>query len=61
MDESLERMCRVHGGPYRISDYVESCSHYFDPPYYYNRGCHAHCLACWLCVGPKDFPDLHGK
>ncbi|MEI7996822.1 MAG: PIN domain-containing protein [Methylococcaceae bacterium] len=55
-DESL--VCHECGDQYSIQEIFEYNSHYFDGPYYYNRGCDKYCLACWLGVGPNDISKL---
>ena len=49
-----ERWCQECNRRYSENTWVDS--HYFDPPYDYQRGYLRYCLACWLGVGPKDCP-----
>jgi hypothetical protein len=59
MDHYQEsRSCKECGVTYTIGQFYESCSSYFDPPYRYSDGCDDYCLACWLGVGPNDFPPM---
>ncbi len=53
-----KRSCKVCDLTYTIQDFYESSMTVFDPPDDYGRGCYDHCLACWLGVGPKDFPPM---
>jgi len=58
-EQTLERICRECGQPYKIADFIDSWSHYFKRPYNYRERCETYCLACWLGVGPNDFPEAH--
>jgi len=53
----IDRSCQECERTYRIEDYVETGESYFQKPVRYVDGCEQFCLACWLCVGPNDFPD----
>ena len=53
----IERTCQECGAEYRICDYVDSSPFNFHKPDRYIDGCEQFCLACWLGVGPCDFPD----
>ena len=53
---TLLRTCEDCGERYSINDFLETQAHYFPHPYNYRKGCETHCLACWLGVGPNDFP-----
>ncbi len=53
-----QRSCKVCDVSYTIQEFYDSNCSYFYPPDDYGRGCYDHCLACWLGVGPKDFPPL---
>ena len=44
---------------YSVGETLETNSSYFPPPYDYERGSSSHCLACWLGVGPHDFPSSY--
>ena len=55
MDHSTTpNTCETCGRPYIVD---ESADVHMDPPTDYARGFSRYCLACWLGVGPKDFPD----
>ena len=59
MDHFQEnRSCKECGVTYTIGQFYASCSSYFDPPYRYSDSCEDYCLACWLGVGPNDFPPM---
>ena len=51
--------CTECGRKYSVDDTRETNSTYFPPPCDYERGSSSHCLACWLGVGPRDFPSSH--
>lgn len=51
-----KRQCMECGVTYSIEEIYQSCAHHFDPPDRYDDGCDRYCLACWLGVGPNDFP-----
>jgi hypothetical protein len=51
-----KRKCKGCGVTYTIEEFVQSSAHRFDPPDRYDDGCDRYCLACWLGVGPNDFP-----
>lgn len=53
-----DRVCETCGHTYRISQFVDGNKHpYMDHGYKYRLGCERYCLACWLGVGPLDFPS----
>ncbi len=54
---SIERSCKECNRIYTIKEFFEHNSHYFGRPENYRSGCETYCLACWLGVGPNDFPD----
>jgi hypothetical protein len=54
--QAVQRTCTECGERYTIGQYLETYSHYFSRPWDYRAGCETHCLACWLGVGPRDFP-----
>jgi hypothetical protein len=49
-----EYVCETCGRRYTLSD--EGYRH-FDRPDDYQSGYTRYCLACWLGVGPTDFPE----
>jgi hypothetical protein len=51
--------CSECGSKYSVGETLETSSMYFSPPYDYERGSSNHCLACWLGVGPRDFPSCY--
>lgn len=51
MDSPTPLICETCGRPYVVD---ESCDSHMSPPTDYGRGFSRYCLACWLCVGPKD-------
>jgi hypothetical protein len=54
--QALQRNCKECGEQYTVGQYLESSDNYFSRPWNYRAGCETHCLACWLGVGPHDFP-----
>lgn len=52
------RTCKECGVSYTIEQFYQSSESYFDPPYRYSDSCEDYCLACWLGVGPNDFPPM---
>jgi hypothetical protein len=48
--------CKKCGILYTIEEFVQSSESNFNLPDRYSEGCHDYCLACWLGVGPNDFP-----
>jgi hypothetical protein len=54
--QALERVCKC-GEKYTVQQYLESSLYYFSRPFNYRAGCETYCLACWLGVGPNDFPS----
>ena len=55
--QTLQRVCTECGGEYTIGEYMQASSDYFARPSNYRAGCETYCLACWLGVGPNDFPQ----
>ena len=55
--QTVQRVCKECGQRYTIGKYLENSPLYFGPPWKYRAGCETYCLACWLCVGPNDFPS----
>lgn len=53
-------MCETCGARYTIGQFLVNSGHYFPLPHDYKSGCQRHCLACWLGVGPRDFPASEG-
>ena len=53
--------CIECGRNYSASELERTNAAYFPPPYDYERGSSDHCLACWLGVGPRDFPSGHAE
>ncbi|MGO9835106.1 MAG: hypothetical protein ACLP1X_12905 [Polyangiaceae bacterium] len=51
----LTHVCKACHRPYDPNAHEDS--HYMEPPYDYAEGVQDCCLACWLGVGPTDFPD----
>ena len=51
--------CSECGSKYSVGETLETSSMYFSPPYDYERGSSNHCLACWVGVGPRDFPSCY--
>jgi hypothetical protein len=56
---SVLATCSECGSKYSVGETLETSAMYFPPPYDYERGSSNHCLACWLGVGPRDFPSSH--
>ena len=54
--QALKRSCEECGQPFTIGQYLDSSPDYFSRPWGYRAGCNSYCLACWLGVGPRDFP-----
>ncbi len=53
---AVVRVCKECGQGYSVEELLEDQPYYFDPPHDYWSGAYVYCLACWLCVGPNDFP-----
>ena len=51
--------CSECESKYSVGETLETNSTYFPPPYDYESGSSSHCLACWLGVGPRDFPSSY--
>jgi len=50
------RTCQECGVAYSLEEAYQHSAVHFDPPDHYDAGCDRYCLACWLGVGPNDFP-----
>jgi hypothetical protein len=56
---SQRRVCRSCETIYTIRSFLERHERMFSQPEDYRSGCEEYCLACWLGVGPLDFPDTN--
>ena len=61
VDRARRRVCRSCEAIYTINEVLANQREYFKQPYDYVTGCQEYCLACWLGVGPLDFPEAYGE
>jgi len=60
-DPGQLKQCVECARMYDEEAYWQSNASYFDPPIDYSRGAERYCLACWLGVGPNDFPEMYSS